>query len=39
MPSKNPPFYISGNADDVDEMLRLKYRYLDIRRHAHDRRI
>jgi aspartyl-tRNA synthetase len=31
-PSRNPPFYISGNADDVDETLRLKYRYLDIRR-------
>ncbi|MCB0059334.1 MAG: aspartate--tRNA ligase, partial [Caldilineaceae bacterium] len=23
-PSKNPPFYISGAADEVDEMLRLK---------------
>jgi aspartyl-tRNA synthetase len=30
--AKNPPFYISGAADDVDETLRLKYRYLDIRR-------
>ena len=30
--AKNPPFYISSAADDVDEMLRLKYRYLDIRR-------
>lgn len=31
-PAKNPPFYISGGSDDVDETLRLKYRYLDIRR-------
>ena len=31
-PSKNPPFNIGVPSDDVDETLRLKYRYLDIRR-------
>ena len=30
--SKTPPFYINDPDAPVDEILRLKYRYLDIRR-------
>jgi aspartyl-tRNA synthetase len=32
--SKTPPFYINEPEAQIDETLRLKYRYLDIRREA-----
>jgi aspartyl-tRNA synthetase len=37
--AKTPPFYVNDPEATIDETLRLKYRYLDIRREAMQRRL
>jgi aspartyl-tRNA synthetase len=37
--AKTPPFYINDPDAPIDESLRLRYRYLDIRREAMQRRL
>jgi len=37
--SKTPPFYVNDPDAPIDEALRLKYRYLDIRREPMQRRL
>jgi aspartyl-tRNA synthetase len=37
--AKTPPFYVNDPEAQIDESVRLKYRYLDIRREAMSRRL
>ena len=37
--AKTPPFYVNDPGAQIDESLRLKYRYLDIRREQMARRL
>ena len=37
--SRTPPFYINRDEESVDEALRMRYRYLDLRREAMQRSI